>query len=91
LYKFNEELLILELYFTPLSGDYDAGNYLIVECNHFMDNRRYVSSGRCIFSGDKYALALDFKIMDDAEIDDCVSSRKMLFTPRKGYGGQKIY
>jgi hypothetical protein len=49
-----------------------------------------VSSGRCIFSGDKYALALDFKNIDEVKPEDSIMSRRILYSPVKKYGSIRL-
>ena len=56
-----------------------------------MDNRRYISSGRCLFSGERHTIAIDFKNMDIVDIEDCVSNRRILYTLRTQFGSRDFY
>jgi hypothetical protein len=91
LYKLNQETLSFDLIKFSMLGNYNPGNYIAIYCQDFTDYRRYVSSGRCIFSGSRYALSIDFKKLDEVDVTESVSSRRILFTPRKKYGASRLY
>ena len=50
-YIFNDDGASFAKVEISLFAGYDIGNDIYVKCGHFTDNRKFVSSGRCIFSG----------------------------------------
>ena len=90
-YRFEEESLSFEKIEISLFGHYLIEKQIYVQCGQFTDNRRFLSSGRCIFTGSRLALVVDFNNIDDTKPEDGVKNRRMVYTPDNSYINQNLY
>ena len=82
-FKLNFDTLSYDKVNVPLDWNMPSGEPMFVNfCRQFTDNRRFIYSGRCLFTLSSYTMVVDIRDIDAVEPEDYIFSRRILYTPK---------